>query len=160
MQPKVADKMANIVDPDQTAPSVWSWSTLFAKTYEPRHDKTNKTSVLPSLIRVFAVRMKSAWVRSYLLSTQWRLIRLGGCPGWSESSLGAHSFCWFCHVAAHILKLRIIAVWPGSNEIRIWAVTQITCLFENGHMSFISNYLFQGWKFLQLIFCSKWKFHF
>ena len=31
------------------------------------------------------------------------LIRLGGCPGWSESSLGAHSFCWFCHVAAHII---------------------------------------------------------
>ena len=26
------------------------------------------------------------------------LIRLGGCPGWSESSLGAHSLCWFCHV--------------------------------------------------------------
>ena len=31
------------------------------------------------------------------------LIRLGGCPGWSESSLGAHSFCWFCHFAAHFL---------------------------------------------------------
>ena len=30
------------------------------------------------------------------------LIRLGGCPGWSEASLGAHSFCWFCHVAAHL----------------------------------------------------------
>ena len=30
------------------------------------------------------------------------LIRLGGCPGWSESSLGAQPFCWFCHVAAHI----------------------------------------------------------
>ena len=29
------------------------------------------------------------------------LIRLDGCPGWSESSLGAHSFCWFCHVVAH-----------------------------------------------------------
>ena len=29
------------------------------------------------------------------------LIRLGGYPGWSESSLGAHSFCWFCHVVAH-----------------------------------------------------------
>ena len=35
------------------------------------------------------------------------LIRLGGCPGWSESSLGAHSFCWFCHVVAH-LKLEKI----------------------------------------------------
>ena len=30
------------------------------------------------------------------------LIRLGGCPGWSESLLGTHSFCWFCHVVAHI----------------------------------------------------------
>ena len=30
------------------------------------------------------------------------LIRLGGCPGCSESSLGSHSFCWFCHVAAHL----------------------------------------------------------
>ena len=29
------------------------------------------------------------------------LIRLSGCPGWSESSLGAQSLCWFCHVAAH-----------------------------------------------------------
>ena len=23
------------------------------------------------------------------------------CPGWSESLLGAQSFCWFCHEAAH-----------------------------------------------------------
>ena len=30
------------------------------------------------------------------------LIRLGGCLGWSESSLGKHSFCWFCHVTAHL----------------------------------------------------------
>ena len=38
------------------------------------------------------------------------LIRLGGCPGWSESSLGAHSFCWFCHVAAqyyYVLKCNL-----------------------------------------------------
>ena len=44
---------------------------------------------LPSRIRVFAIRMKSAQVRSYSLSAQQRLIRLGGCPGQSESSLGA-----------------------------------------------------------------------
>ena len=49
----------------------------------------------PSLIRVFAVRMKKAWVLSYPLSAQRRLIRLSGCPGWSESSLGAQSLCWF-----------------------------------------------------------------
>ena len=50
---------------------------------EPRHDKTNKLTSVPSedseqsghppsLIRVFAVRMKKAWVLSYPLSTQRR----------------------------------------------------------------------------------------
>ena len=33
------------------------------------------------------------------------LIRLCGCPGWTESSQGAHSFCWFCHVAARMSYL-------------------------------------------------------
>ena len=33
---------------------------------------------------------------------QQRLIRLGGCPGWNESSLGARSLYWFCHAAAHL----------------------------------------------------------
>ena len=90
-----------------------------ALAFEPRHDKTNNVSVRPaktnsdqpghppSLISVFAVRMKKSWALSYPLSAQQRLwsdwadaertaktlIRLGGCPGWSESSLGAHSFC-------------------------------------------------------------------
>ena len=58
----------------------------------------------PSLIRVFAVRMKKSGVLSYPLSAQRRLIRLGGCPGWSEPSLCAHPFCWFCHVAADMVK--------------------------------------------------------
>ena len=35
MGPKDADRMANSVDPDQTAPlgAVWSGTTLFAQTY-------------------------------------------------------------------------------------------------------------------------------
>ena len=37
---------------------------------------------------VFTVRMNKAWVLSYPLSAQRRLIRLGGCLGLSESSLG------------------------------------------------------------------------
>ena len=36
------------------------------------------------------------------------LIRLGGCPGWSESSLGTQSLYWFCHVAAHRSLIRKI----------------------------------------------------
>ena len=65
-------------------------------------DKTNKmacahsedsdqTGHPPSLIRVFAVRMKKAWVLSYPLAAQRRLIRLGSGPCWSESSLDAQA---------------------------------------------------------------------
>ena len=71
-------------------------------TIEPPRDKTNKMAFAPSedsdqpghppsLIRVFAVRMKKAWVLIYPLSVQRRLFRLGRCPGWSESLLGAHT---------------------------------------------------------------------
>ena len=49
----------------------------------------------------------SAWRNLGPLATHWAhgktLIRLGGCLGWSESSLGAQSFFWFCHVAAKLL---------------------------------------------------------
>ena len=52
-----------------------------------------------SLIRVFAVRMKKPWVLSYPLSPLRRL-----WSDWAdESSLGAHSFCPFCHVVAHFI---------------------------------------------------------
>ena len=68
--------------------------------------------------RVFAV----VWTNLGSLTTRWAhsedwsdwsvfaaktLIRLGGCPGWSESSLGAQSFCWFCHEAAHLFLHKI-----------------------------------------------------
>ena len=69
---------------------------ILLKSSEPSHDKTNKMACAPSedsdqpgnqpsLIRVFAVRMKKAWALSYPVSAERRLIRLGGCPGWSES---------------------------------------------------------------------------
>ena len=57
----------------------------------------------PSLIRVFAVRMKKAWILSYPLSAQRRL-----WSDWADAQADlnlrwAHShFVGFCHVAAHI----------------------------------------------------------
>ena len=56
-----------------------------------RPAKTQISLGIRPVIRIFAVRMKKDWVLSYPLSAQRRLIRLGGCPGWSESSLGAHA---------------------------------------------------------------------
>ena len=57
------------------------------------------------------------------------LIRLDGCPGWSESSLGTHSFCWFCHVVAHMWRMHYIQQnliasftywWHYSNSGNTW----------------------------------------
>ena len=46
------------------------------------------------------------------------LIGLGGCQGWSESSLGAHSFCWFCHVTAHLQTAKTyINLWVYSVRL-------------------------------------------
>ena len=49
-------------------------------------EDTDQPGHPPSLIRVFAVRLLAFFMR-----TAKTLIRLGGCPGWSESSLGAHA---------------------------------------------------------------------
>ena len=48
------------------------------------------------------------------------LIRLDGCPGWSESSLGAHSFCWFCHVTAHISKHLVCSPATLYSLVNFW----------------------------------------
>ena len=81
---------------------------------EPPHDKTNEMIWAPSedsdqpghppsLIRVFAVCMKKAWVLSYPLSAQRRL-----WSDWADAQADlsrrwAHShFVGFCHEAAHI----------------------------------------------------------
>ena len=77
----------------------WRSKTKSPSLFEPPYDKTKKMVCAlkedsdqprhpPSLIRVFAVRMKKAWVLSYPLRTQRRLIRLGGCPDWSEFFAG------------------------------------------------------------------------
>ena len=100
---------------------------------EPPHDKTNKMACapsedtdqpghLPSLIRVFAVRMKKAWVLSYPLSAQLRQIRLGRCPGQSEF-VGRTVICWFCHEAAQsLLKgYGVIYEFFAWDYLQLWS---------------------------------------
>ena len=60
---------------------------------------------------VFAVSMKKAKVLSYPMSAQLRR----RCPGWSESSLDKHPFCWFCHEGAHFYLERLIVVLTKAH---------------------------------------------
>ena len=96
----------------------------------------SEDSDLPSLIRVFAVCMKKAWINSYPLSGQPRLIRLGGCSGWSESSLGAHSLCWFCRVAAQMY----IQLWSRQTTLQIpqWWIMMMNITSHKRHQRRIS----------------------
>ena len=98
-----------------TCNAVHAWTIFFLKINpnEPSHGKTNKTACTPSedsdqpghppsLIRVFAVGMKKAWVLSYTLSALRRL-----WPDWADAKADlslrwVHMpfFFWFCHEVA------------------------------------------------------------
>ena len=73
---------------------------------------------------------EKARVLSYLLSAQRRLIRLGGCPGWSESSLGAQSFCWFCHeVTQMVVTMKL--VFPLCTKHLITMIKLESCNYTD-----------------------------
>ena len=67
-----------------------------------------KTQISLGTRPVFAVRMKKHWALNYPLSAQWRLIRLGGCPGWSVSSLGTHHSVGFVVRRLRYLKFFLL----------------------------------------------------
>ena len=109
------------------------WVPIVYRILEPPHDKTNNVAVRPAKISlgirpVWSAASLSAWRNLRSLATNWAqsedsdqplqtLIRLGGCPGWSESSLGAQSLCWFCHVAAHLRLRNVIYIPPLCFEV-------------------------------------------
>ena len=83
---------------------------------------------------VFGVCMKKACVLSYSLSTQPRLIRMGRCPGWSESSQGAHA----------ILLVFSCAGWISFLKQTARKINKSHAIF---HIFFFNYYCFQNWFF-------------
>ena len=90
--------------------------------FELPRDKTNKMVCAPSedleqpghllhLIRVFAVSSMGSWGSNVSSRGQQRLIRLGRCPGWSESSLGAKF-------------ILLVLTWGSSNVPGAWGYTR------------------------------------
>ena len=92
-------------------------------SYQPGHP--------PSLIRVLAVRSIGR-TQGFFMQTAKTLIRLGGCQDWSESSLGGHSFCWVCHVAAHFNSFRVILCWFGHILIQIKTLIRLIIHSQKG----------------------------
>ena len=80
----------------------------------------------PSLIRVFAVRMKKAWVLSYPLRIDWAHAQADlSLRGTHRSFCGAHMpFWWFCHEAAQLLP----TYFHGGPKMKFMHFTNITSL--------------------------------
>ena len=97
--------------------------SLITKLYEPPHDKTNKMACAPtedsdqpghppSLIRVFLVRMRKAWVLSYPLSAQRRL--WSDCADAQADLSLRWAQCYFvCFVMSRL-------IWLDSRDVRVW----------------------------------------
>ena len=89
-------------------PSASLWG--ISKTDKPPHDKTSKMACAlsndsdqpghpPSLIRVFAVRMKKAWVLSYPLSARRRL-----WSDWADSEADPSLRWTHCHFVGFVMR--------------------------------------------------------
>ena len=90
------------------------WKVIWAATWQNQQsdcapsEDSDQPRHPPSLIRVFAVRIKKVGP----LATHWAHSEDSDQTGRiSESSLGAKSFCWFRHVAAHLI---LYDLWRAS----------------------------------------------
>ena len=104
-------------------------------SYQPGHS--------PSLIRVFAVRTQKPWVLSYPLSAHRRLWSdLGGCPGWSVPSLGAHSFLLVlsCHGSDERTHMNSFPVYVHTMHPTLNHNAQL--LYQCFHTNYFSGSLF------------------
>ena len=90
---------------------------------------SHRTTNPHSLITVFAVRMKLPTER-----TAKTLIRLGGCPGWPESSLGAHAiffgFVVGWYNVVFFFFLRKNSAFSGAMvNYRLWLLSKVRHIF-------------------------------
>ena len=118
----------------------------------------------PSLIRVFAVRMKKAWVLPPERTAK-TVIRLGGCPGWSKSSVGAQSFLLvLSRGGSYIVRILddptavLLLICPGVVK---WIVFFFYFYLHNVFCSAVVVCMFQLRKFLHFpynipVVCLMW----
>ena len=121
----LAEKLSGVISlwlPLTACLTIFSWWTLKVLIiFEPAHDKTYKMAWvpiedsdqpghLPSLIWVFAVHMKKAWVLSYRLSTQ-----TGQMPLLSvHAILLVLSYAGSFHICAHYVLWHFIFNYGGT----------------------------------------------
>ena len=97
---------------------------IWSSTFETKHDKTNTIAcalsedsdqpVHPPIRCALNGKLRT---QSFFMRTAKNLIRLGGCPGWSESLLGARVILLVLSCCGYLKGiivdcLRILCKWP------------------------------------------------
>ena len=95
------------------------WRPIWTASWQNQHndsapsEDSDQPGHWPSLISLRCVLNGYLRTQAFFMRTAKTLLRLGGCPGWSESSLGAHSFCWFWR---RLIWLYFIPQKPCLNQ--------------------------------------------
>ena len=127
---------------------------MHRKKFEPPHDKTSKMVYassgasdqpghLPSLIRVFVVRMKKPWVLSYPLRAQQRL-----WSDWADAQADL-SLCWaICHFVGFVMRRLICDIQEFTLSMTVLKSN------ESGNLQqvMISNFLLICWRHLYCVY--------
>ena len=99
-----------------------------------------------------------SFVSLYMSRLMTKPTKWHGCPDWSESSLSAQPYCWFCHEVAHIYLtiLENLEVWCElwCMNCELWSVTSELWTMKSPPVfrSFVLNSL---WTFVKDIWQDK-----
>ena len=147
MHPKDADRMANSVDPDQTASSeaVWSWSALFAETYLSQYIEF-----------VRYILFQSFQIGGYIQDTQNILIDLGSCS--ISSFYNPLEPFWYSSVfeSTILLKLQYYSIFFSVYHDQLTSGSLMR--LDQGHWLFIMTSSHQGhwWGLIGVTDCLSW----
>ena len=138
-------------------------------SYEPPHDKTNKVACAPSeysdqpghppsLISVFAVRMKKAWILSYPLSAQRRL-----WSDWADAQADLSLRLVHIHCVSFVMRqllhhLRAFAnnVDPEKKTTDVWFLMKTYTVFIKYIQFWNLGKHYKAWNYQRHV---KWQFH-
>ena len=82
---------------------------------------------------------ETLWPQLPMERTVKTLIRLGGCPGWPESSLDTQLFCWFCHEAAQIVVCIFFATSDVTPLVSDFIMIKWALSWENLSSGFVTR---------------------
>ena len=124
---------------------IWAWARQKNTKWCARSEDSGQSGHSPSLIRVFIVCCMSSYWPKLPSVGQRRLwqARLGGCPGWSESTLCTQVILLFGAWGHFITKTALYS----------WLQTQIFASFEQCCLwiSFLNGYIVINWIKFQML---------